>query len=181
MAKHDLVSLPVAKHSLVWLKVHKHDIILNLFYLNKILVKFSKKIAFFRFSPEFQSSNIFAVTEHMRNQIFLERYPKKISPKMFICVLLDGFLNGFSKFGFFIVEICNLVWDFWVIFENYSMRMLSIRWNDLSHTEHTRKDFIAYWAYSERISAKVGQLISKNTIAQRWKLKFVLHFCVVTR
>jgi hypothetical protein len=31
---------------------------------------------------------------------------------MFTWVLLDGFLNGFSKFLFFIVEICILIWDF---------------------------------------------------------------------
>ncbi len=70
----------------------------------------------------------------------------------FTLVLLDGFINGFSKFWFFIVEICILIGDFWVIFENYSMRMLSIRGNDfiahwayeetiLSHTEHTRHEF----------------------------------------
>ncbi len=64
------------------LKVHKHEIILN-FFLTKIkslyfLGIFSKKVSllFLRFSPEFRSSNIFAVTEHTRNQIFLERYPK---------------------------------------------------------------------------------------------------------
>jgi hypothetical protein len=28
-------------------------------------------------------------------------------------VLLDGFLEGFSKFWFFIVEICILIRDFW--------------------------------------------------------------------
>ncbi len=61
------------------LKVHKHEIILN-FFLTKIkslysLRKFSKKISllFLRFSPEFWSSNIFAVTEHTRNQIFFLR------------------------------------------------------------------------------------------------------------
>jgi hypothetical protein len=58
-------------------------------------------------------------------------------------VLLDGFLDGFSKFWFFKVEICILIWDFWVIFENYSMRMLNIRGND----------FIAHWAYEETISS----------------------------
>jgi hypothetical protein len=47
----------------------------------------------------------------------------------------------FQKFDFFIVEIWILISDFWVIFENYSMRMLSIRGNDL----------IAQWAYAERI------------------------------
>ncbi len=45
------------------------------FYLIKSLYalrKFSKKISliFLRFSPEFRCSNIFAVTEHTRNQIF---------------------------------------------------------------------------------------------------------------
>ncbi len=63
-------------------KVHKHEIILN-FFLPKSnpympLVNFRKKISllFFRFSPEFRSSNIFAVTEHTRNLIFFEGYPK---------------------------------------------------------------------------------------------------------
>ncbi len=100
------------------LKVHKHEIILN-FFLTKIkslyyLGKFSKNISllFLRFSPEFRSSNIFAVNEHTRNQIFLESYPKIFFFKMFTWVLLDGLLNGFSKFGFFIVEICILMWDF---------------------------------------------------------------------
>jgi hypothetical protein len=64
------------------LKVHKHEIIWN-FFLNKIkslyaLRKFSKKISliFLRFSPDFHCSNISAVTEHTRNQIFLMSYPK---------------------------------------------------------------------------------------------------------
>ncbi len=64
------------------LKVHKHEIILN-FFLTQIkslygLRKFSKKISllFLRFSPDFRCSNISAVTEHTRNQIFFERYPK---------------------------------------------------------------------------------------------------------
>jgi hypothetical protein len=103
---------------LLTLKVHKHEIIWN-FFLTQIkslysLGKFSNKISllFLRFSPEFRSSNIFAVTEHTRNQIFLERYPNIFFFKMFTWVLLDGFLNGFSKFGFFMVEICILMWDF---------------------------------------------------------------------
>ncbi len=64
------------------------------------LGKFSKKISlsFLRFSPEFQSANIYAVTEHTRNQIFFERYPKDFFLKIFTMVLLDGFLDGFSKF-----------------------------------------------------------------------------------
>ncbi len=56
-------------------------------------------------------------------------------------VLLDVFLDSFSKFLFFIVEICILIRDFWVIFENYCMRMLSIAETILSHAEHTRNQF----------------------------------------
>ncbi len=53
--------------------------------------KFSKKISllFLRFSPEFRCSNISAVTEHTRNQIFFERYTKIFFPKIFTLVLLD--------------------------------------------------------------------------------------------
>jgi hypothetical protein len=64
-------------------------------------------------------------------------------PKMFTWILLDGFLNVFSKIRFFIVDICILIRDFWVIFENYSIRMLSICGND----------FITHWAYEETISS----------------------------
>ncbi len=83
------------------------------------------------------------MTEHTRNQIFLERYPKNFFFKIFFLVLFDRFLEGFSKFGFFIGEICILIGDFWVIFENYSMHMLSIRGTN----------FIAHWAYGELISS----------------------------
>ncbi len=61
---------------------------------------------------------------------------------MFTLVLSDEFLDGFSKF-IFLFKICILIWYFWVIFENYSMRMLSIRGNN----------FIAHWAYEEMISS----------------------------
>jgi hypothetical protein len=63
------------------------------------LVNFRKKISlsFLRFSPEFRSSNICAVTEHTRNQIFFERYPKIFFFKIFTMVLLNGSLDGFSK------------------------------------------------------------------------------------
>ena len=74
---------------------------------------------------------------------FFERYPKKFFFKIFTLVLSNRFLDGFSKFWFFIGEIGILIRDFWVIFENYSMRMLSIRGTD----------FIAHGAYEERISA----------------------------
>ncbi len=77
-------------------------------------VNFRKKISllFLRFSPEFRCSNISAVTEHTGNQIFFERYPNKFFLKIFTLVLLDGFLDGFSKFRFLIGEICILIRDF---------------------------------------------------------------------
>ncbi len=106
----------------------------------------------------------------MRNQIFLQRYPKKIFSKKFTLVLLDGLLNGFSKFRFFIVEICILIWDFGVIFENYNMRMLSIRWKRFYRILSIRgRDFIAYWAYDVQIFAhaqpavKCEQFLHVNT------------------
>jgi hypothetical protein len=85
------------------LKVHKQEIILNFFLdLNQILIspfKFSKKIAllFLRFSPEFRCSNISAVTEHTRNQISFERYPKNFFFKIFTLVLSDRLLERFFK------------------------------------------------------------------------------------
>ncbi len=71
--------------------------------------------------------------------------------KIFTLVLLDRFLDGFSKFGFILGEICILIRDFWVIFENYSMRMLSIR----------RNDFIACWAYTEPILSQFSHMLSQ--------------------
>ncbi len=68
------------------------------------------------------------------------------SSKSSLLVLLDRFLDGFSKFRFFLGEICIIIRDFRVIFENYSMRMLSIRGvrhaeTILLHAEHTRNQF----------------------------------------
>ncbi len=62
-----------------------------------------------------------------------------------------GFLNGFSKFRFFIVKICILIWDFLVIFENHSMCLLSIHGNN----------FIAHWAYEETISSHTEHMPNK--------------------
>ncbi len=65
------------------------------------------------------------MTEHTRTKFFW-RDIQKVFFKMFTWVLLDGFLNGF-----------------WVIFEKYSMHILSKSGND----------FIAHWAYEETISS----------------------------
>ncbi len=58
-------------------------------------------------------------------------------------------LSRFFKISIFLVKICILIWYFWVIFENYSMHMLSIRGND----------FIAHWTYEEMISSHTEHTI----------------------
>ncbi len=82
---------------------------------------------------------------------FFWEISKKFFFQIFALVLLDRFLDGFSKFWFFIGEICILIRDFWVILENYSMHMLSIR----------RNDFIACWAYAEPISSHAERMRNK--------------------
>ncbi len=122
------------------LKVHKHEIIL-IFYFTEIKSLFFWP--FVNFRKNFSSfPSIFArisMFEHFRGtKIFLRDIQKN-----FHFGPIRWFLDSFSKFGFFKGEICILIMDFWVIFKNYSMRMLSIRWND----------FIACWAYEEPISS----------------------------
>ncbi len=104
-------------------------------------VNFPKKIPFFSF--DFRQN--FDVRTFPRWLSIFKWWAiqKKIFLKIFTLVLLDGFLDGFWKFRLFIVKICILIWYFWVFFENYSMRMLSIRGNH----------FIACWAYVEPISS----------------------------
>ncbi len=141
----------------VYLKVHKHEIFR--FFLPKSnpympLVNFQKQFRFFSFDfrQNFEVRR-FSRWLSIRGTKFFGEISKKIFFKKFTVVLLDGFLNGFSKFRFFIVQSCILIWDFWVIFKKYTMRMLSIRGNDFiphwayeelisSHTEHTRNKFL---------------------------------------
>ncbi len=95
------------------------------------LVNFWKK--FRSFSFDFRQNFVvrtFSRWLSIRGTKFFLRDIQKFFSKMFTWVLLDGFLNGFPKLGFFIVEICILIRDFWVIFENAH-----------AHAEHTRKQF----------------------------------------
>ncbi len=118
------------------------------------------------------------MTEHTRNQIFLERYPKFFPLQNVHLGPTRWVPKQFFKIWIFYSRNLLFSWDFWVIFKNYSMRMLSIRGNDfiahwayeetiLSHTEHTpnklsrmlsqRKNvnsfhmYNLYWAYGEMI------------------------------
>ncbi len=81
-------------------------------------VNFRKKFRYFSF--DFRQNfdvRTFPRWLSMRGIKFLLRdIPKKIFFKIFTLVLIDGFLDGFSKFWFFVVEICILIRDIWVIF-----------------------------------------------------------------
>ncbi len=130
------------------LKVHKHEIFWIFFYLNQILICPSKI-----YEQNFASfPSIFARILMFKHFLgdwayaepkFFWEISKNFFVKIFTLVLLDSFLASFSKFLFFIGEIYILIRDFWVIFKNYSMRMLSIRGNN----------FVACWAYAEPISS----------------------------
>ncbi len=164
------------------------------------LVKFrEKKIRFFSF--DFRQNfevRTFSRWLSIRVTKFFWRDIQNIFFKMFTWSLLDGFLNGFSQFGFFIVEICILIWDFRVIFENYSIRMLSKRGNDFiahwayaefsrmhsqrknvnsfymySYAEHTGKWFIAPWAHEEMISSLTEHTRNvKSRISRPSRIRF---------
>ncbi len=134
-------------------------------------VNFRKKFRFFFF--DFRQN--FDVRTFPRwlsirgTKFFLRDIQKKFISKIFTLVLSDRFLDGFSKFWFFIVEICILIRDFWVIFENYSMRMMSIRRTNFRACSASGKmwtflheqsmlsirgtNFIVHWAYAELISS----------------------------
>ncbi len=122
-----------------WLKGTQAWDNLNFFYLKPNFIWhwliFEKKNWFFflEFLQEFRCSNISAVTEqwaYAEPNLFGEL---NFFLKMFTFVLLDGFLDGFSTFRLIIVQICILIWYFWVNFQNCSMRMLI--------AELTRKQF----------------------------------------
>jgi hypothetical protein len=140
------------------------------------LVHFRKKFRLFSFDfrQNFEVRTFSRWLNIRGTKFFLERYSKKFFFKNFTLVLLNRFLNGFSKFRFFVVEICILFGDFWVIFKNYSMRMLSIRGND----------FIAHWAYKEMISSHTehtrNKFSCKSASGKMWTVftcKSMLSMC----
>ncbi len=107
-----------------------------------IFVNFRKTFRFFSFDFR-QNFDVRTFPQWLSirgTKICFERYPKNFFLNLHFGPI-DRFLDDFSKFGFFTGEICILIRDFWVIFENYSMRMLSIAETILSHAEHTRNRF----------------------------------------
>ncbi len=131
-------------HATAPLKVHKHEIFLN-FFLPKSnpfmpLVNFRKKfrLVSIDFRQNFEVRTFTRWLSIHGTKFFfrdiqkcfffqnLHYGPIRWIPRRFFQILI-----------FFIVEICILITDFWVIFENDCMRMLSI----------PGTDFIACWAY----------------------------------
>ena len=77
-------------------------------------VNFRKKFRFFSFDFH-QNFDVRTFPRRLRirgTKFFLRDIKKKIFFKIFTLVLLDRFLDGFSKFGFFMGEICILIRDF---------------------------------------------------------------------
>ncbi len=134
----------------------------DFFYINQNLICpwsiFEKiSILFLRFLTEFLCSNIFAVTEHTRNQIFFVSYPKRFFSQNFYFGPISWVPKRFFKILIIYSQNVQFNRYFWVIFENYSMH--------IAHAEHTWKryygtmsirgnDFIAHLAYKEHIFAE---------------------------
>ncbi len=133
-------------------------------------VYFRKKFRFFSFDfrQNFEVQTFSRWLSIRRTKFFGEISQKCCFQKVHFCPI-RWVPKRFFKILVFIVKICILIWDFWVIFENYSMRMLSIRGNDsiayLTYEEwnfvHAQpvvkcKQFLDVnpcWAYAERISS----------------------------
>ncbi len=72
----------------------------------------------------------------------------------------------FFQIWIFYRQICILIRDFWVIFENYSMRMLSIGETILSHAEHTRNRFhrmLSIWGTNFRACSASDTIHAEHT------------------
>jgi hypothetical protein len=126
-------------------------------------VNFRKKFHFFSFDfrQNFDVRTLPRWLSIRGTKIFL-RDIQNFFFKILTLVLSDRFLDGFFKFFIFYKQNLHLIRDFWVIFENYRMRMLSIRGND----------FIACWAYAEPISSNAEHTRNKfpRVRSQRWNV-----------
>ena len=81
------------------------------------LVNFRKKfrLVSFDFRQNFEVRTFTRWLSIRGTKFFLRDIKNFFFFKIFTMVLLDGLLDGFSKFWFFIIEICILIRDFWVI------------------------------------------------------------------
>jgi hypothetical protein len=136
------------------LKVHNHEILLHFFDINQILIcpSYIFKNNFASFPSIFARVSMF---EHFRGDwAYAEpNFFWEISNKFVFQNIHFGPIRRFFKVLIFYRRNCILIRDLWVIFENYSMCMLSIRGNDFiaccayekrisSHAEHTRNKFL---------------------------------------
>ena len=100
------------KHNIYHLKVHKHEIFLN-FFLPKSnpympLVNFRKKFRLVSFDlrQNFEVRTFPRWLSIRGTKFLLRDIQKKFFFQNLHFVPLDGFLDGFSKFWFFIGKIC---------------------------------------------------------------------------
>ncbi len=98
------IEMPPMVHML---KVHRHEIFLNFFWPKSNpympLVNFRKKnrLVSFDFRQNFEVRTFTRWLTIRGTNFFFERYQKFVFFKIFTVFLLDGFLDGFSKFWFF--------------------------------------------------------------------------------
>jgi hypothetical protein len=123
-------------------------------------VNFRKKIRFFSidFRQNFDVRTFPRWLSIRGTKFFWWAIQKFFFFKIFTLVLLDGFLDGFWKVRLLILKICILIWYFLVFFENYSMRMLSIR-GYLGRIEYDfqKSHVTGPWDHMVLISAKKSQ------------------------
>jgi hypothetical protein len=106
------------------------------------LVNFRKKfrLVSFDFRQNFEVRTFTRWLSIRGTKFFLE-ISKEFFVKIFTMVLLDVFLDGFSKFWFFKVELCILIG----FFESFSKTIECVCWayaeTILSHAEHARNRF----------------------------------------
>ncbi len=119
------------------------------------LVNFRKKCRFFSFDfRQFDVQSFWRWLSRSKTKFFWWAIKTIFFFKMFTLVLLDEFLDGFSKFEFFIVEICILIWYFLNNFLKLYNEHAEHTWKRFYRTLRIRgNDFIACWAYAETISS----------------------------
>jgi hypothetical protein len=128
-------------------------------------VNFRKKFRFFSFDFR-QNFDVWTFPRWL--SIHGTKFLWEISKNFFSQNLHFGPIRYFPRrfFKILIILFCILIRDFWVIFENYSMHMLSIRGND----------FIACWAYACSASGKMWTFLHVQSMLSICGTNFIAHW-----
>ena len=122
------------------------------------LVNFRKKFRFvsFNFRQNFEVRTFMRWLSIRGSKFFLRDIQKNFGKNLHYGPI-TWVPRRFFQILIFYSQNLHLIRDFWVIFENYCMRMLSIRGTD----------FIACWAYAEMFKSRISRpnriLFSKNS------------------